>query len=311
MGLHQYGGPSVAKQVADLLRKPLRPDPYWIGPGFLPRRNKCLFGGAFATGKSFVALNMAHSLVTGVPLFGHPGFAVKGQPRVLLVDQELGDGFDLHDRMLKMFSSVPEALVRDRFMYVSCDYRFKLDTDEGYAILRYEIERWKPNVVILDPATKLMVGSDADNECVARFWLATDRLIKEFGEELDLSFAVSHHFRKPDSQARKLGLDDPLDFYNVRGGAKWLDDPSTRVVLYRPDEKKDPVVKATGGEAWTVYMRLRYRSAKSPQDDYKLIVNEKGDGMIRMVGAAKHLGEGLKPAAPREKKVHVINMTKI
>lgn len=286
----------LARETYDAVVTPLDRFPAWIEPAVLIRSGKTLFGGAFGIGKSVVMMAIYRSLGLGEPLFQHPPFKVVGAPRVLLVEKEVGE-WGMQKRFQQAFTLEEAEKLRGRLKYIPAAPGFQLDTEQGRKELEIELEAFQPNVVLLDPATKFMVGDDSDNQSVAALLRTIDELIEKY-RHLGLSFVLSHHFRKPSQDKENY---DPLDFYNVRGGAKWVDDPDTRIVLHKVLRKDDPIPSP----GWTLESRYHFRHAEEIKSDIKLGVNEDGRMRVRWIGSKQidvHREKGfIRPSPPNYK----------
>ncbi len=291
--------PSLALPAYDAIINPLPPNPVWIEPAVLTKSGKVLLGGEFGIGKSAVMLSFYRSLLLGEPLFGYPDFKVVGAPKVLILEKELGKTYGFPKRLKKLFSLEEAERIRGRGLFVSGEPGFRLDTTEGLVQLETEIKTHQPNIVLLDPVTKFMEGDDADNSRVARFLAHMDDLISKY-RQLELSFIFSHHFRKPNVEGKAAGTYDGLDFYNFRGGSKWVDDPDTRISCMKIPKNvsnlKDP-------KAWMLYARFHFRHSDEIADQ-KLIVNEgdlmrvRWDGKVPKTTVTRTKGFAAAPQRP-------------
>lgn len=185
-----------------------------IGGGILRLGSELVIGGAPKLGKSFIAASTMFSLVTGRPFLGvtrrdkHgqtvPAFPVRGGMRCLYIEKEVGEQ-DCQARFARMLSGLPpdeQALCRENILISSMDYDAVLDRPAGIRRLEAYIKAaGLPEIVVLDPWTKMFLGSENDDESVRACLFALGKLRRAF------SFAVIivHHVTKPSEM--RSGLD--------------------------------------------------------------------------------------------------------
>jgi RecA-family ATPase len=229
----------------------------------LPKRGKLLLGGESKIGKSFISMQIAKDIALGRTPFGHPSLKVVGRPKILYCEQELGD-LGVHSRVQKMFEGVPREQY-EGFLFGVPRINLKIDRPlPDFQILDALIEEVQPNIVILDPASKLMHGDDSSNADVNRFFDAVDNLLDKYSA-LDLSVIITHHFGKP----TKDNAIEKLSAYNFRGASKWRDDPDTLITAVR-DGQKDPVTKG-----WNLITRWESRHGQELDDCVLKVHNPK------------------------------------
>lgn len=148
----------------------------------LDETKMCLFG-APKLFKSLMAQQLGYCLATGIPWLGIP----TTQCKVALLQSEIPKAL-FRNRMLSMSANV--QLQNNRF-YLDTNRGFKLDNNTHMNKLRGELQRIRPNVLILDPWYKML--SQEDNKTYAWTQDKLDNLIDEF----KLSIVMVHHDTKP------------------------------------------------------------------------------------------------------------------
>ena len=242
------------------LRDKTFPDiPYWIGPMFLPKSGKLLLGGEAKIGKSWAVLELIRALATGQSAFGHDDFNVSAPCKVLFLEQEVKER-GLKERVVDAFVRGPDPLTDEeigRIYYVSGDPRVCISEDSGRRFILDNVKHVQPNVIVLDPISKMHFYNESDATEISMLFAFFDFLIHEF-KDLELSVVFTHHYKKPPTQRDETY--DPLEPYNFRGSTKWKDDPDTIMTLKRMKNIR------AGHEAWRCHSRIVFRQAASPPE---------------------------------------------
>ncbi len=240
----------------DLITRSRQPRPCYVGSQFVPVSGKVLIGGEAKIGKSFVSMEIARALATGTCCFGRTDFAVERPVRVLLCDKELGAD-SLGVRLAGFFAGASAeelALAAQNIFAVSGNPDFYFDDRARRQAIQDKLDEVQPNVLIIDPVSKFMQGSDSDNDHVKHF-LETMDILMELHEANGLSVIMSHHFRKPQTDFRGAKI-DPTSSYNFRGGSKWYDDMDSLVTMQRHD---------VNDQHWRLECEPEFRHGASPQ----------------------------------------------
>ncbi len=241
--------------LAELL-VPKPPRPSWIEPHFIPYSSKVLIGGEAKIGKSFTSMDLARALATGTAPFGGSSLWVPIPAKVLLCDKELG-AWTLGKRAASFFqTATPEelALASKNFIAETGSPDFYFDAPHCRRALIDYLDEHQPNVMIVDPVSKFMQGSDQDNDDVRRFLEFMDILIERFAKSTRLSIVMSHHFKKPSTDFRGNKI-DPGSSYNFRGGSRWYDDQDTLMTVQRHDVNE---------RHWRLECEIETRHGQSP-----------------------------------------------
>lgn len=208
------------------------------------------------THNSHIMLSMARALTTQEPLFACPRFRVTEPARVLLFEQELGEG-GLQRRARMVFNN---AQLQKDLHYISRNPDISFSTEAGYEVIGNEIAEFKPNVVILDPIGKLYHGDENSAQEVGLLWQKIDKLLR-LGSREQMSIVLSHHFGKRVNGDRNREGHDPLDAYNFRGSSKWFDDVDALITVNRLQN-----LPGIQHQAWRLQMRFELRHEEVPPE---------------------------------------------
>lgn len=185
--------PSVwFRPISELLAMP-EEEPDWMVNGLFTVASNGWVAAEPKVGKSWVVLELAYALSTGMPFLGR--FAVK-QPRRVLYVQEEDSLLRVLRRLKKIIKGDPmRPPPDDAFWRWSIRAGFKLDSLEWLEKLRQEIIAFNAEVVILDVFNRLH-GSDENKQPEMTAILNNlTALTNAYG----CAFIVVHHNRKPQS----------------------------------------------------------------------------------------------------------------
>lgn len=259
----------TAGRVSELLKRELHPQPHWIEGGLLPKGGTLLLGAHPKVGKSFIVNEFARALSTGSKLFGFSDFHAE-QCRVLLVEYELGE-YTLQKRLSGVFERENPAKYGDFLYYVSKQPALSFDAADGRTAWKEIITDVKPNVVIIDPLGKSHGWDENDNSQMGRLFKFLEQLKAHFKSQ-ELSFVISHHFRKP-PEGKFADEHDPLAMHNFRGANRFFSDPDTLITAARGNRLSTP------WQSWEVKMRFITRHEAEP-DEMVISVNRDNDGRV-------------------------------
>ncbi len=238
----------MAKRFLDLYEESLPEHPVWISHGVLPKSGILLLGGPTKIGKTFLLLDMAHSLAAGGKLWG-THVSITEPTTVLYAEQEVGPhGLQNRIRMRydKLGTKPPEGL------FFLCKERgLTLDTPHGREILAREIKATGARVVIIDPISRCMIGEENNNTDVATVFRNLDDLMASFS---NLSFVIAHHFGKSPKDPENSDY-DPLDIYNFRGASNFPGMPDALLMLQK-------LPSSHSGDWWRLNTRWELRQAE-------------------------------------------------
>lgn len=197
--------------------------PEQIIAGVLHRGCKMLLGGTSKSNKSWCLLDLAVSVASGQPWWGHVTF--KGP--VLYINFEL-QPWAITERLTAILGHRPECKIPKDGLAI-----WNLRGRNGdLALLRPKLEeqldRHEFALIILDPAYKLLGNRDENaNGEVADLMNEFEALAQRTGSAL----VIAHHFAKGDSTA-KSAID------RMSGAGAWARDPDSIIVL-TPHEEPD------------------------------------------------------------------------
>jgi len=172
--------------------------PYYV-KDWLPKRGKSLLYAPAKAGKSTLCLQLSRCIGCGEAFLGRP----TTQGSILYIQLELGEEilqFNMK-RTGKDYNNV----------FVGTTFSMKLDSADGQRKLWRAMEAVEPNVLILDPWYKLLLGDENESADVRKIVDFLDTVIEGFG----CSIFLIHHAGK-DLSKRGRGssvLEDWVDSY--------------------------------------------------------------------------------------------------
>ncbi len=122
--------------------------PFYIGGGWLPKQGRMEIYAPAKMGKSFLMLQLARCIGAGEDFLGMP----VQQGRVLYLQFEMGIEV-LQARMKSTGFEYPDV-------FVGTTFSMKLDQKHGQEQLLIALEKVQPNVLILDPFYKILLGDE-------------------------------------------------------------------------------------------------------------------------------------------------------
>ena len=285
--------PFKAVRAVDLFATQFPTNFSYIEPGILVKGGTLLLGGQAKIGKSLVMMEVVRSLCTGKPLFNNPAYTVPKLQRVLYIEAENGPRA-VKDRGLKMFQEDDPGVYEDLFHVISCKNPPQLKNIKKFVD---EIDRVRPNVIIMDPISFFHDGEENSSGDVNKVYYALNTF-KVLHPEDEVAIVIAHHFGKPPWGKARDGYDE-LSEYNFRGSSKWKDGADTLMTMHRFGEME------LEWEAWQLKMRLLCRHGSSPPEAFYK-VNEKDDLRVRFNRIATKTtrkiavlkGIGTQPAKP-------------
>ncbi len=230
-----------------LLAAPISP-PVEIVPNLFTEHRDVILGGAMGDGKTSICLQLGLQLALGLPLFGlaHSVGTDVLKPvrsyKVMYFDLELGAA-DFKQRMALNSNS---AGVGRQFIYLDATHRTPLygkvifdNPNLHLPIIRDEINKHKPEIVIVDNLSLAFHGDVSKPEDCMRFRRNVDWLYHECPSVR--MFLFPHHLTKPTTTeqgkpARISLLRDPRNWLGrVRGSGKLLDHFTVRLGFAREE----------------------------------------------------------------------------
>lgn len=170
------------RYVEDVLTNPLPPVPLIIDSGILPEESGMVIFGQPKTNKSMLALQTAFCIATGKPWLGY----TTTKKKVIYIQGEISPYF-LEQRIKAMQHNV--GLVDPQSLAISTNFKLKIDTQQGIAQIKADVQRSGADVVILDPLYRLLSSQDERSIAIA---LDTCNELKSDNKTV----IVIHHARK-------------------------------------------------------------------------------------------------------------------
>jgi len=184
---------------ADLFTLSRLPDVPFYVKDWLPKRGKSVIYGPAKVGKSMLCLQISRCIGSAEPFLGIP--TVKGS--VLYIQFELGEEI-LQARLKQTGQGYPNV-------WVGTTFSLKLDTPAGQQQLLKALDAVLPNVLILDPWYKGILGDENEGVEMRRTFDFLDSIIEGY----NCSILLIHHAGK-DLTKRGRGssvLEDWVDSY--------------------------------------------------------------------------------------------------
>lgn len=193
----------------------------WVIRDIIPRGEPWMLAGEWKCGKTWTAISLAVAVALGEDwlacrnCLGRPG-------RVLLIaleDNRRRVGKRLW-QVLRGLGLSPEDSRVSENLRIS-DETLRLPGDHLTRLIA-ELERWRPDVIIVDSLSRVMMGNQNGIEDAAAF---TDAW-REVGRSTGAAVCFLHHTNKPNPDARR---GDPVN--RVRGSGELLAMPRHIVVM--------------------------------------------------------------------------------
>ena len=166
---------------ADLfVMKRLPSVPFYV-KDWLPKRGKSYLYAPAKAGKSYLCLQLARCVGSGLPFLG----ISTTQGTVLYVQFELGEEILQYRMKDETKQSYPNV-------FVGTTFSMKLDTKHGQEQLWRAMEAVEPNVLILDPKIKMIAGDENESHEMYQVCDYLDSLIEGF----NCSILVTDHAGK-------------------------------------------------------------------------------------------------------------------
>ncbi len=174
--------------------------PFYI-KNWIPKRGKSLLYAPAKAGKSYLCLQVARCIGSELDFLGLP--TTKG--KVLYIQFELGEEILQYRMKCETKQSYDNV-------FVGTTFSMKLDSKElGQNLLWRALEAVEPNVLILDPLYKAIIGDENEAHDILKILDFLDSVIEAF----NCSIFITHHSGK-DLSKRGRGssvLEDWVDSY--------------------------------------------------------------------------------------------------
>lgn len=170
--------------------------PFWIDE-ILPKGSFVILAGPPKSGKTFIGLEMALSVMKGQPLFDSPKFTSDGGGRVLYIVEE-----NSRNALIGRFKTMgfTEDLA-DQF-YLMHLQNVRLDERESVDELRRDVTQLKPDLVVFDPFANFHSQEENSASGVQKVLQSITRMMKTLP---DTTFIIIHHTGKNGETPRIRG----------------------------------------------------------------------------------------------------------
>lgn len=206
-------------ELGELLARDYPDDPGICSRGILIRRGLAVVGGAPKLGKSGLVMNFVLCRAQARPWLGN----ATTTGTTLYLNAEVPEP-QLQQRCGLMLRDAPDQPPAGT-VYFLTDRNLKLDRPEGLLRLRQHIERVKPDLLVIDPLARFMVGDENGTKDMGAFVAMLDLLIQEY----DLAVVVIHHSGKPGLEGREGG-------HRLRGSSALYAAADSVLMLDRADD---------------------------------------------------------------------------
>ena len=254
--------------------KPLKVD-QWIIKDVLSKGGFLLFGGTKGIGKSIMVFNLAKDLSTGAKCcWGLEGLEIPKPRTVLYLDYELGED-RIHKRARELFDEAPPEGLH---YLTDAEEALDLDSNLGTQHLTNYVNAINPEVVIIDPVSDFMTGSDSDNSDVRDFFKNMKRIR---AERNDIAFVLVHHFGKV-PQGQYAQDYDALNINNFRGASKWTDSVDTAATVVQEGKMRQGTWKNRIRWVKTRDSTLQDQETVLHIENFKVSFGEKEKGLKKI-----------------------------
>ncbi len=210
----------TSHDLVDFLKMKYPPTPSLVGNRLVIPGGFTLMGTWPKVGKSHLAMQLAINRASGEPWLGFP--TTKGRSLYInceIISPMFQERFQdlLDDRKKPQRDSVYLATLRGRRTYIN--------TLEGRQFIEALIEQRKPDLLILDPLSKLMEGNESDPVVMQAFL----QVISEWQVKYGVAIMLIHHFRKKPRDLKGKDADASIDEFS--GSSLLTRDTDSIIVL--------------------------------------------------------------------------------
>ncbi len=218
---------------------------YYIQPQLLSFAGTMFIYGRAATFKSWLAIEMMHSLATGKRWLIYLNGSEK--PITSMMMQAEQNESMYQDRMLDYTKErIENPGVVDDYMYFATSQNLKLDDLRGQGQLEQVIKKARPQVVFIDCLYRV-IKSATDTNSIGTFLDYLTYLTVQYG----VAFVIVHHPRKESDEDR--GFDELTGWSGI---ANWAD---TILRVTRKDVRN--------GDNHQVFLQLRWEKTKNNKEE--------------------------------------------
>lgn len=174
-----------------------------LDKGLLYAGTKAILYGQYKAGKSPLVQRLALHLARGQPWLG---FKVPSEG-ISVFYLQLEIPAPLFQKRVK--SMTDGRWLTKKPLTLWTEHYLKLDLDQGLSKLERYLDRWQPQVLIVDPIYKVLSADVTKPYAVTPFLDNMDKLLDRYD---GMAIVLTHHGRKPsiDEKEGKWGSDDML-----------------------------------------------------------------------------------------------------
>jgi RecA-family ATPase len=204
-----------------------------------------------------------HSLAQGGGgLWGINEFPIPKPANVLYAEFELGP-YALQKRVKERYDTL-RLKPPPNLYFTSKPIGMLLDTSSGLSLLQKDIDATEAQVVVIDPVSRAILGSENSNDDINSMFRQLGNLQ---AKQPTLSIVMIHHFSRPPRDQDDF---DELSYLNFRGATKFTDAVDTIITLQR-------LPKAEPEELWRIKSAYTMRQESSPDP---IILSVRPGGLI-------------------------------
>jgi hypothetical protein len=181
-----HAGDDLALSLGELLTKDLQP-PKPLVAGLIDAGTGVLLAGEPNVGKTWLAMDLALAVATGSNYLDRP----TEQAPVLYIDEE-GSEWGDQQRFMMMVNGRNLGSAIDLPLHLAIGKQFKLDTPRGLTAVRRMIERYRPQLIIIDSLVRVQTGDENSSRDMEKFFSIAKRIQGTTGAAL----LFIHHVRK-------------------------------------------------------------------------------------------------------------------
>jgi len=274
-----------------LLEQPPAPPDYLVD-GLAERGSVILLTGDAGTAKSFIAADLSIAVAQGRPWLGRD---VK-QGRALYVGAE--NSLRLTVRRLRALG----LRGTDKALCYLCRPPIILCDPEHRRALRDEVERHRPDLMVLDSAMSLSGIDPNDNAAVAE-WMGW---VRQLAEDHDLVVIVLHHESKSHvSTNRSTGAAAKA----ALGAMSWRGQADLHIAVELPQNPRErATVDGDVVDRWRVRFRLpKEREFTDSEGDEDVVVESvKRDGVLLAMEVRSEVRQGYRKPRARARIVEAL-----
>lgn len=206
--------------LGELLEEGRFPDPIPLVEGLMNKQEFHLLSAPAKCGKTILQINLAVSIAKGVPFLG-VFKTFKG--KVLILQTEVS-GAHFKKRLETI---IGDGIYDIKDQILTCNERIKLNTPEGIESLRLLLEKYIPDLIILDPFYTLHNCNEDSSSDIAPILSDLRELIIEIGT----ACLLIHHQGKSTSNSHQVG-------HKHRGSSSFADVPDGSWSMARTKDDK-------------------------------------------------------------------------